>query len=1115
MDFKEFIEQLHGSESFRSCFAKAAAGDHFAVTGVIGSAASLLISGLSSQHGGQLIVIAADYKTAELLQEDLETICKREINYFPAYRGMHLEDKQINTDIKLARLKCLQNLSLGLPGIYIVEIRTLLHPIVSSLVFKNRTLTLKKGEITDFSLLVNYLIEEGFSRENMVEDFGDISVRGGIIDIFPPSSLEPIRIEFDGNTIESIRIFDINDQCSIRHIDSVAIVPPVIDILGGLTPDLPEDDSSILAHFHKSAAVFLHQPIQAQKTLGEYLERWKYTEEREQYSDEVDSQKTFHKIERLFESRDSAYITNTLTAVTRSDALHFNFKTLPQFGRNLKLFSELFNEAHSHCPNLVAAVFCDNQGQADRLKKLILEDDLLSAKYFVQVGSLSEGFIYPEAELALINDHEIFSRKRFRKSKRIYRARKILFDELSLNIGDYVVHEDYGIGRYLGLEKITIGQSEQEALKIEYRDSDSLYLNIEKLPNLQKYTAKEGYKPELSKLGGADWERLKHRAKKSVQNIAKDLIKLYAKRLSQKGYPFSSDTQWQRELEASFQYDETPDQVKACWDIKKDMESSRPMDRLICGDVGFGKTEVALRAAFKAVNDSKQVAILVPTTILAQQHFETFRERLKQFPVEVEMLSRFRTRKEQITIVDGLQKGIIDIVIGTHRLFSKDVSLKSLGLIIIDEEQRFGVRHKEKLKKLRTEVDILTLTATPIPRTVHMSILGVRDLSVINTPPKNRLPIITEIAQYDDELVRTAIIKELDRGGQIYFVHNRVQTIQKILRKLEKLVPESTFGIAHGQMKEKELENVMLAFLRREFSCLISTMIIESGLDIPTVNTIIINQADNFGLAQLYQLRGRVGRSDIQAFAYLLTPPFDIMTEDSIKRLQTLSEHTELGSGLQIALKDLEIRGAGNLLGVEQSGHINAIGFDMYTRLVKESVEAQAKILLPEEETIPETEEKVSDVKIVTGIAAYLPDYYISDSFQRVSFYRRIALTNSTKEIREIRNDLADRFGSLPVFAENLLKLIHVKILASKLRIERFSVTKNKFSGTFSVDFKASSTKKEHLAQLVSSFVDKSSYLFSLKQGKKLKLELPLPDGSDENNLTYILGFLESLQKSV
>jgi len=1112
MNFREFSEYINGSRLFSRTFEGAESGERLTLTGLTGSSVSFLVNGTAVSCGGQVIVITPDYKTLETLQGDLEVITGGDVNHFPAYRGLHLEDKPINKDIRLSRLTCLQNLSSGIPGVYLIEARSLFQPIMSPDTFRSKLVELNVGSDTDFTGLIRTLSEHGFQRETMVADFGQMSVRGGILDIFSPSMLEPVRIEFDYDTIDSIRVFDINDQRSVRHIDSITVVPPVQDMIPGRRPCTPEPLSSILDYFDENVPVFFHQPVRAHKALADYIDHWGLEFDDVPADDEIPvAGSLFRELKKRLRARPSAYIRNTFSASKKTVTLNFGMKTLPRFNRNIKMFARYTSDLQNSHPGLTAGILCDNPGQSDRLKDIILDEGMLVSDYFVDVGTLSEGFVYPGGGALLINDHEIFSRKHFRKPKHIYRARRILLDELSLKIGDFVVHEDYGIGRYLGLKKIRIGSSDQEALKIQYRDGDSLFLNIEKLPRLEKYTGQEGHQPELSKLGGTDWARLKKRTKRSVRNIAGDLLEIYSKRESTPGYAFSPDTQWQRELEASFHYDETSDQMRACWDIKKDMESPRPMDRLVCGDVGFGKTEVALRAAFKAVNDGKQAAILVPTTILAQQHYETFKERLEAYPVKVEMLSRFRTRKEQQEIAAGIKQGTVDVVVGTHRLLSKDILFKDLGLLIIDEEQRFGVTHKEKLKQLRAEVDVMTLTATPIPRTMHMAVLGVRDLSTISTPPKNRLPIITEISEYDEQLIRAAIMKELDRGGQIYFVHNRVQTIHKMASKLEKIVPEAMYGIAHGQMKERELEQVMFSFLRGDFDCLVSTMIIESGLDIPSVNTIIINQADNFGLAQLYQLRGRVGRSDKQAFAYLLTPPFVKMSDVAISRLQTLTEHTELGSGLQVALKDLEIRGAGNLLGAEQSGHINDVGFDMYTKLVKESVSEQLRETLPDQEEVPEP--LAGDVKLDADISAYLPDDYIPDEFQRVSIYRKLASVENTEQLENLSSEIRDRFGPPPEFARNLITLMHIKTQAASLLMKRVQVNGSIFTGTFLIDSEATAQQKEQLARLVSSFVEKSSFVFRLKQGDRLKIELPLPDTSTEGKLMTILDFFKSIGK--
>ncbi|MFC1493037.1 transcription-repair coupling factor [candidate division KSB1 bacterium] len=1107
--FKRFYETV----SFRDCLDKTIRDECFSIKGISGSSFAYLLNGIyENDQNKQIITVVPDYRSAERLQDDLDTVTGKEINYFPAYRGIHLEDKQINTDIRAARLNCLLSLLRGAPGIFIVEIRSFLHPIISRTEFKNRMITVKKDTESDYSTFIELLIEEGFERVNMVEDFGEISVRGGIVDIFPPTMLEPVRIEFFGDTIESIRVFDINDQLSQRYLDQLDILPPISDVKGDLEPHIPEKASTVLSYFKQDSPLFYSDPVRSKKVIVEYCERWERENPSADTGKDISPSGLFREIERLLSENDSAFIRNSFTISKSGSPINFDTKTIIPFNRNLNNLKKYISDLQTDMPDLFVIILCDNKGQADRLKELILEEDLITVNYKVILGSLSEGFLFSEARLMVLNDHEIFGRKHLRKVRKIYRARKVSLEDLSLKFGDYVVHDEYGIGKYEGLHKITIRKSRQEALKIIYKDGDALYLNIEKLPRLERYKGREGFTPELSKIGGTDWERLKKKTKKSLESITKELIDIYSKRASQKGYIYSADTQWQSELEESFLYDETPDQLKASYEIKNDMESTSPMDRLICGDVGYGKTEVAIRAAFKAVSDNKQVAVLVPTTILAQQHLETFRERLAAFPVNIEMLSRFRTKKEQNIIVEDLKNGMIDIAIGTHRLLSKDVFFKDIGLVIVDEEQRFGVKNKERLKKLRTEVDVLTLTATPIPRTLHMSLLGIRDLSIINTPPKNRLPIITEISEYDEEMVRAAIMKELDRGGQIYFVHNRVQTIQKMVDRLRKIIPEASFRIAHGQMKEKELEKVMLSFLAGEFSCLVSTMIIESGLDIPSVNTIIINQADHFGLAQLYQLRGRVGRSDIQAFAYFLTPPFETMTDISIKRLQTLSEHTELGSGLQIAMKDLEIRGAGNLLGREQSGHINNVGYDMYTKLIKESIAEQLdQESLPEGEVTGESRLLFSDIKLDSDVSSYLPDDYIPDPHQRVSLYRKLANIDNIKDLDDFAEELKDRFGPLPLFAENIITSIRIKISAANLNIERIQIINNRLSGTFFVDSTSSKNEKEQLVQKISTFVEKSDAPFRIRQEDKLKIELPLTQYKEEDKLNAVLKFFNSL----
>ena len=692
----------------------------------------------------------------------------------------------------------------------------------------------------------------------------------------------------------------------------------------------------------------------------------------------------------------------------------------PQYEGDLKRLREDIAERLKE--RFEVTICCDNQGQADRLTELLEEQ---TGRIVIEVGGFHEGFVFPEAKVFLLNDHEVFSRYRRRRRTRKFRKGVALPGIAALARGDFIVHVDHGVGRYRGIETLELDGIRRDCLLLHYRENDKLYVPVGQLDRVRKYTGDEGVAPILNKLGSAGWERIKARAKKAAVQIAKDLLELYAERQARPGYAFPPDGAWQTEMEASFIYEETPDQLTATHEVKEDLERSVPMDRLICGDVGYGKTEVAIRAAFKVVSDGKQVAVLVPTTILAQQHYITFRERLADFPVEVDVLSRFRTPKEQREIIERLKRGKIDILIGTHRLVSKDVEFKELGLVVVDEEQRFGVKHKERLKRFRRMVDVLTMTATPIPRTLHMSLSGARDMSVITTPPHGRQPIHTEILLFDEDKIAEAILREVDRGGQVYFVHNRVQSIDEMAAFLEELLPQVRFSVAHGQMSERELERVMLHFLDRRTDCLISTMIIESGLDIPNVNTMIVNRADRFGLSQLYQLRGRVGRSNLSAFAYLIIPPWRSLNATARKRLRAIEEFSHLGSGFSVAMRDMEIRGAGNILGTEQHGFVMAVGFDLYCRLLEESVrELKGEAV----------EAEVPEPKVEISVSAFIPGAYISEEAQRVSFYQRLAEARKLVDVWEIEAEMKDRFGAHPDEVRSLLEVSYVKQSARALR---------------------------------------------------------------------------------
>ena len=751
---------------------------------------------------------------------------------------------------------------------------------------------------------------------------------------------------------------------------------------------------------------------------------------------------------------------------------------------------------------------CDSKEQIERLRDLFMEMEIDLQKLELTKLGLNQGFVFRESGIVVFTDNQFYGRPiRWRRRKKIRRG--LTLQQLnSLSIGDFVVHIDKGVGIYRGLKKINVQGHERECLSIEYRDKDMLYVPLERMDRIQKYSAKEGVVPTLTKLGTRDWERIKKKTKKRIKEIAKELTILYAKRKIQPGFAFSKDNLWQKELEASFEYEDTSDQYRATEEIKADMETPHPMDRLVCGDVGYGKTEVAVRAAFKAVMDNKQVAVLVPTTILALQHYELFRERLKKYPINIEMLSRFRTRSVQKQIIEKLKQGKIDIIIGTHRLLSKDVDFKDMGLLIIDEEHRFGVKKKERLKEKYLNVDVLSMSATPIPRTLNMALLGIRDMSLIATPPLNRHPIHTEIAAFNLDLIRMAILKEADRGGQVFFVHNRVQTIDSMANLIRRTVPEISIAVAHGQMDERELEKIMWDFATKKYQCLVSTMIIESGLDIPNVNTLIINRADRFGLSQLYQLRGRVGRSSQKAYAYFLVPSIRSLTKNALKRLRIIEEFNELGSGFNIAMRDLEIRGAGNIFGAEQSGHVLALGFDLYTKIIEE---AMNELKLEQEgKPIPE-EETEKEIRVEIDEDAYLPDTYISHPEFKVDIYRRLANEKELAEIEKIQEEVIDRFGKFPGEVSNLFNLVELKLLGKKLGFRLIKIQNHQMICYFS-DQIVQSNNRELIQKKVSSIIVKANGKFQFVQGKNegfgIKLEIP---EIIESPINYSKNFLKNL----
>ncbi len=901
--------------------------------------------------------------------------------------------------------------------------------------------TLTPGMHVDILGLLARWREMGYEVKSAVEVPGEVSRRGGILDIYSPNGELPLRLEFFGDEIESIRLFDPQTQRSSKLAAAATIVPAQEAAWSGegaIMEYLPPDALLILDEPSDIEAAVKELDAQASELQRGQVEELKLSE---------DSPVPYLNWTELETKLKAVKSHLTLTRWFTGDGMPphpLNFASAPNYGGQLQAFLKQARQMLQGQRRLVVVSY-----QAARLGELLQEENIFvspisSIEHLPSPGSLTliQGALaagWTVGEVTLLTDAELFG---FVKQRRMIKRHRLSRRDplLEFSLGDYVVHIEHGIARFAGTIRMTADGVGRDYLVLEYAAGDRLYVPTDQADRVTHYIGPGGGPPALSRLGTQEWARIKQRVRESTRDMAEGLLALYAAREVISGFAFSPDTVWQQELEASFPYIETPDQMEAVHLVKEDMESARPMDRLVCGDVGYGKTEVALRAAFKSVTDGKQVAMLVPTTVLAQQHFTTFMQRLGAFPVNVEMLSRFRSEKEQQAILERLANGIVDICIGTHRLLQKDVAFKDLGLVIIDEEQRFGVAHKERLKQMRKEVDVLTLSATPIPRTLHMSLIGVRDMSTMETPPEERLPIKTYVAEYDEGLVREAIIRELERNGQVFFVHNRVQSIYQVAHRLRKLVPEAEIAVAHGQMPEEELERAMLDFTQGEVDVLLCTTIIESGLDIPNVNTLIVNEADKLGLAQLYQLRGRVGRGSNRAYAYFLYNKGKHLTPAAEKRLQTIFEATELGAGFRIAMKDLEIRGAGNLLGAEQSGYIAAVGFDLYSQLLTEAVEElKGKQAKGEGITIDSSPARLPPPAIDLPLSAYIPEDYVAELGTRLALYQRLARIRSPEEVRQMAEEFNDRFGSLPFPVDNLLYMVKLKVLGFQAGLQSIS----------------------------------------------------------------------------
>lgn len=1026
------------------------------ITGLVGSSLSFVVDALFKKSELPFLLLFNDKEEAAYHLNDLEALINdQDVLFYPgSFRRPYQIEETDNANV-LLRAEVLNRInSRKKPAIIVSYTDAIFEKVVTRKELDKNTLKVQVNDKLSIDFINETLFEYNFKRVDFVSEPGEFSVRGGIIDVFSFSNDIPYRIEFFGDEVDSIRTFDIETQLSKEKVSKIAIIPNVENKV------LQEKRENFLDYISEKTVLVL----QNTESTGSKLDRL-YDKAKEAYSN-LTLTINHSKPEELFINQetflkralDFSVIELDKSPVFKSEKT-FEFYTQPQPSFN-KQFDLLLNNLNDNYYNGIKNfLFSSNENQAKRFKEIFKDIDEDAAKnvkdkYETIVFPLFSGFIDEEMQIACYTDHQIFERyHKFSIKNNASKKQTVTLKELTaLSIGDYVTHIDHGIGKFGGLQKIQVEGKTQEAIKLVYADNDIVYVSIHSLHKISKYTGKDGAPPKIYKLGSGVWKALKQKTKARVKHIAFNLIQLYAKRRLDKGYAFGPDSYMQKELESSFIYEDTPDQITATHDVKMDMENDRPMDRLVCGDVGFGKTEVAIRAAFKAVDNGKQVAVLVPTTILAYQHYRTFTERLKDMPVTVSYLNRFRTAKQKAETLKGLEEGKVDIVIGTHQLVNKNVKFRDLGLLIVDEEQKFGVNVKDKLKTIAANIDTLTLTATPIPRTLQFSLMAARDLSVITTPPPNRYPIETNVIRFSEETIRDAISYEIERGGQVFFINNRIENIKEVAGMIQRLVPNAKVGIGHGQMDGKKLEELMLAFIEGDFDVLVATTIIESGLDVPNANTIFINNANNFGLSDLHQMRGRVGRSNKKAFCYYITPPDSVMTDDARKRINALVQFSDLGSGFNIAMKDLEIRGAGDLLGGEQSGFINEIGFDTYQKIMNEAIdelkENEFADLYQEENDI-ETKEFVKEFQIDTDFELLFPDEYINNISERLSLYNELGSVKNIQELEAYEQRLIDRFGPLPKEAVSLLNSVRIKWKAKQIGLERLILKQNKMVGYF------------------------------------------------------------------
>jgi transcription-repair coupling factor (superfamily II helicase) len=1045
--------------------------------GLSGSALSFVFQAIFKKSEKPFLLILNEKEEAAYILNDLEQmIGANDVLFYPSsYRRPYQIEETDNANV-LLRSEVLNRInSRKKPAVIVTYPEALFEKVVTRKELDKNTLKVAVGDNVSIDFINEVLFEYEFKRVDFITEPGEFSVRGGILDVFSFSNDNPYRIEFFGNEVDSIRTFDVETQLSVEKQNKITIIPNLENKF------IKENRESFLDYISDKTVLCIENTefltSQLDKLFSKAIETF------DKLSKEVKHAAPEHLFLNqegfLRKALDFSIIelsNKPLFKTTKS--FEYHIQPQPSFNKQFDLLLNNLSDNHFH--GYTNYLFCSNEGQANRFHDIFESIDEensenIRKQYHTIVASLYQGFIDEENQLACYTDHQIFERYHKFSIKNGYSKKQTLtLKELnSLSVGDYVTHIDHGIGKFGGLQKIQVEGKTQEAIKLVYADNDIVYVSIHSLHKISKYNGKDGTPPKIYKLGSNAWKVLKQKTKARVKHIAFNLIQLYAKRRLEKGFQFAPDSYLQKELESSFIYEDTPDQITATQDVKADMEKDRPMDRLVCGDVGFGKTEVAIRAAFKAVDNSKQVAILVPTTILAYQHYRTFTERLKEMPVKVGYLNRFRTAKQKAQTLEELASGKLDIIIGTHQLVNKNVVFKDLGLLIVDEEQKFGVNVKDKLKTIAANVDTLTLTATPIPRTLQFSLMAARDLSVITTAPPNRYPIESQVVGFNEELIRDAISYEIQRNGQVFFINNRIENIKEIAGMIQRLVPDARVGIGHGQMEGTKLEELMLGFMNGDFDVLVATTIIESGLDVPNANTIFINNANNFGLSDLHQMRGRVGRSNKKAFCYFICPPYSAMTDDARKRIQALEQFSELGSGFNIAMKDLEIRGAGDLLGGEQSGFINEIGFETYQKIMNEAIEELKENEfkdLYEDGVEDENKEYVKELQIDTDFELLFPDEYINNISERLNLYNELGTIKDEAGLLAYETKLIDRFGALPKEAKALLNSIRIKWIATQMGIERIVMKQGKLIGYFVSDQQSAyynSKQFRHMLQFV------------------------------------------------